>query len=448
MIEQQQQQQHQNSAAVIDLASGHLLAAVAPPPTTKSNNRVAQDVVVVPVADLQHEHLFHATIKSCLPSSSNKNKKCGEYVPPPPPPTGSNNNNNKPIQKVALLAPPGDLAHHIWNQMEVIMLQHNNLNSQNQNTAAAKNESSNVYDMDIIKTSHVPPYGYGKTHGLTKIVRLVAHPIVLQVTNALQAVLEPDEWLRLEEEQEDNNNIEMNDFVVSLLDLKIALRQVLRFHCRLSHVAAHTAILSFDMMDILQQSDTNVTTTLALRNFLTPLDVSRILHKKTDDDVVELYVPDDDNDDENDNLGHDLWDEQERMGTRMLSLVQARLQKANDKTTTTTTLPIMAILDQVLVQEMQLTKNMTVWPCPSFWAAGDGTGDGGGENMLTPLTRRLAQALSPDCNHHQDSDNNNNNVAVSCWVERDKCEAAGDAICQGNTNKNKNAPKKQQQPTT
>jgi hypothetical protein len=422
--------------------------------------------VVVPVADLKHEYLFHATIKSCLPTAAaaattttnknNNNKKkikCNEYVAPPPPSSsvsvldGNNNNNNnstkhQPIQRIALLTPPGDLALFILNQMNVIMVQHNNLNSQQKDNAAVKEENeensndSNIYDMDVFATSHVPPYGYGKTHGLTKIVRLVSHPLILQVTNALQAVMEPNELesllLLLEEQDENNNNSNLAAAVViSIMDLKIALRQVLRFHCRLSHVAAHTALLSLDMMNIIQQP-INVTN-LALRKFLSPLDLQRILHKTTDDDVVEMYVPDDDDNENGDDIlgKHDLWDEQERMGTKMLSLVQAMLFHQKEKMTTMTTTTasaaadITSILDQVLMEELQLTKNMTVWPCPSFWAAGDS--DENNITILTPLTRRLAKAMSPDCNQNY---NDNNNVISSCWVERDKCEAAGNALCQ------------------
>jgi uncharacterized membrane protein YgcG len=496
LMEQQQQQQQQHhqhlflqqrpSQQVVDLASGaHHLSPLA----TKTNNasvlEAAEDVVVVPVADLQHEHLFHATIKSCLPSMDTK-KKCNEYVPPPAVDNTSNQNNIKkqPVQKVALLAPPGDLAHHIWNQMQVIMLQHNNLLVNSQQTTSQQQHaggrgggggggggdagggSNDVYEMDIFQTSHVPPYGYGKTHGLTKIVRLVSHPVLLQVTNALHAMVmmddgeQPDnEWLRVQEENDkDDDAAAVVVVVVSLMDLKIALRQVLRFHCRLSHVAAHTAILSLDMMDLLlHQSTTNVTN-LALRNFLTPLDLQRTtLHKVTDDDIVELHMSDDDDDDAkengNDPLGHhDLWDEQERVGTKMLSLVQASMLQNNDNGNDETT-NIMTILDQVLIEEMQLTKNMTVWPCPSFWAAGDKKsahdhhGDGG-EHVLTPLTKRLARALSPDCNHDDPNNIDNNGVVMSCWVERDKCEAAGDAACQGNNNNNnknnKKNPKQQQ----
>jgi hypothetical protein len=39
---------------------------------------------------------------------------------------------------------------------------------------------------------------------------------------------------------------------------------------------------------------------------------------------------------------------------------------------------------------------------------------------LSPIVRKLAALLSPDCHHDS---------YITCFVKRDQCEAKGDAIC-------------------
>lgn len=73
------------------------------------------------------------------------------------------------------------------------------------------------------------------------------------------------------------------------------------------------------------------------------------------------------------------------------------------------------VLGQVLSEELRSSKNLTVWPCPSFWTVGDDPEP----LVLSPIVQRLAKALSPDCN----------DPLAQCWVERDKCEARGVGAC-------------------
>jgi len=310
----------------------------------------------VEVVDLDHEKQFQATIKSCLPS---KNKNCREYIPDPPP-------GEQKMQRVALISPPGDIASSLLNEVERIVHQRN------------RQQHKTEPDIEVIQTSHVPPYGYGKTHGLTKIIRLVPQPLVLEVTDALQSLLEAGE----------------THHDISLLDLKAALRQILRFHCRLSHVAAHTAMLSIQFMDLLTDPGE---VSQRLRTFLAPNDIPEA--NEGDDDVIAEFAGDDDQ--------GGLFDAQETYGTQMLTYIQ-KISKAD----------INKVLDEVLLEEVRKTKNMTAWPCPSFWAAGDDP-----EPLkLNTLSQRLARELSPDCS----------DPMSSCFVPRDKCEAAGDGLCRGN----------------
>jgi hypothetical protein len=314
---------------------------------------------IVEVDDLKHEELFRKTVKSCLPA---ENPKCNEFIPEPI------NAEQKKVQRVAILAPPGEVSMALVNRVEQIVHRHNKL------------ANKGTLDIEIILTSHVPPYGYGKTHGLTKVLRLLPEPLMLEVTGALTAVLEPGE----------------SHTEITLADLKAALRMILRFHCRLSHVSAHTAIASIKLMDLL--ADTSETMR-KLQVFLTPNDkpeAQDIVEGEGEEGFAFDFTVDDDQ------VG--LMDAEMAYGSQMLTHVQKLTRGKN----------VADILDQVLLDELKLTKDMSVWPCPSFWAAGEDDGP-----LLSDTLRRLAEKLSPDCD----------DAYNTCFVERDKCEFKSDAAC-------------------
>jgi hypothetical protein len=224
-------------------------------------------------------------------------------------------------------------------------------------------------DIEVIETSHVPPYGYGKTHGLTKVLRLVPEPLVLEVTDTLQYLLRPGES-------------------VTLADIRAGLRQIMRFHCRLSHLAAHTAILSVSYTEMLTEpADVKE----KLQAFLVPKDVQE--KAGAEDDLV---TPDDDQ--------NGLFEAQEAYGTQILSRIQ-QVSKVD----------VNKILDEVLLEELKQTKNLTMWPCQPFWTSGEAADP----TKLSPLVQRLAKALSPHCD----------DPCANCFVDRDKCEARGDGLC-------------------
>jgi len=84
--------------------------------------------------------------------------------------------------------------------------------------------------IEISWDTHVPAYGYGKNHGWSKIIRLVRrvipHAYSLLVHN----------WALNKEEN------------LNLFELQ--LQQLMRWHCRLNHVSAHTAMLTIFIDDI------------------------------------------------------------------------------------------------------------------------------------------------------------------------------------------------------
>ena len=83
---------------------------------------------------LEHEYIFWNTIKSCLPES---NKNCKLFIP-----------ENTTTQRVAVIAPPGDMANAFQQLLALVV--------------AGAQRKKNV-DIALIPTTHIPPYGYGKT---------------------------------------------------------------------------------------------------------------------------------------------------------------------------------------------------------------------------------------------------------------------------------------------
>jgi len=80
----------------------------------------------------------------------------------------------------------------------------------------------------IENSTHVPAYGYGKNHGWTRIVRLVRRVIPHALSTLNNAGVTPSS---------------------ALFDLQV--RQLVRWQCRLSHVAAHTKMLTVFMDDVI-----------------------------------------------------------------------------------------------------------------------------------------------------------------------------------------------------
>ena len=141
---------------------------------------------------------FESTIRSCL-SSSCFDEAVKEN-------DGTNN------YRIGILAPPNSGSDTL---LKII------------NKALLKEKKKNI---NIIIDTHVPAYGYGKNHGWSRVIRLV-RPILLQSMSILNA----------------NNPAPSH----TLYELQV--RQLTRWHCRLSHVAAHTKMLTVMTEDLLNR---------------------------------------------------------------------------------------------------------------------------------------------------------------------------------------------------
>jgi hypothetical protein len=322
----------------------------------KAGQQQQQNIRLEPT-ELVHEKRFRETIKSCLPS---QNPKCKEFVP-----NWIGAEQHK-VERVALISPPGEISSSLAHRIDEIIQKHNN--------------RVGKLDIELIQTSHVPPYGYGKTHGLTRILRLIPQPLILEVTDALWGVMQSD--------KDENGGGSSGVDAITLDDLKMALKQILRMHCRLSHVAAHTALLSVSFLELQSHPAGTIE---KIRSFLAPQELREGIHNTTLNENLVLLRTE---------MAH---------ATEILSSVQARNEGVD----------ILQELDQVLVEEMRITKDMSIWPCLSFWDSDIKEKDKE-RQQLSPITQRIARALSPDCDDHY----------TTCFVERDKCEFHGDALCE------------------
>lgn len=163
-------------------------------------NHPAMAVRAVGTEPLDHESMFVDTLKSCLPNEGEKN--CNTYVP-----------GDGTTERVGILAPPGSTTKTLLKLVN-FLTKH-----------GRTGPDGKVIQLQVIPTTHIPPYGYGKTHGWTRLIRVVPQPLLVGATDTLR-------WSVMVE----------NQTMVSFNDVKAALRQQIRYHCRLNHISAHTAI--------------------------------------------------------------------------------------------------------------------------------------------------------------------------------------------------------------
>jgi hypothetical protein len=85
-----------------------------------------------------------------------------------------------------------------------------------------------------------------------------------------------------------------------------------------------------------------------------------------------------------------------------ISLVQEQVENALD-----TKGELAAAVQDGFKEEMELSEDMSHWPCPSFWA---------GVEQL-----KMNSALVPDCR--------DDHPWIKCTINRDKCEVKKDPEC-------------------
>lgn len=208
-------------------------------------------------------------------------------------------------------------------------------------------------------------------------------PLILGATSALIANMEVGQTLHS----------------ITVDDLRASLRQQIRYHCRASHVAAHTALWSIDLKTLFDLSIDDLIQQIQIFLGLEKDDFHDEIKESKHGAAEDGLVPPE-------NM-ESLISVMSSKGASLLTHAQIALQGS-----------ILKELDDVLMEEMRISKNLTAWPCESLWTVGDRAKD---PLEISPLVARIAQSMSPNCTA----------PFTSCFVKRDLCEAKGDGQCRG-----------------
>jgi hypothetical protein len=190
-----------------------------------------------------------------------------------------------------------------------------------------------------------------------------------------------------------NGELSMED--VRFVDIQQALRQIIRWHCRLSHVAAHTSLMTISLEDLVEDP------------WQSEYQVSRFLNLKPKDYALEQHLMEEQHIDEDEIAGS--VDQIVQHAAALLLKIEA-VEKLPRKM-------LEPMLDEVINEELKLTNNLKDWPCLPFWSAGNSATP----NDMALIAKHNAKDFSPNCEAE----------FTNCFVPRDKCEAKGDSICKG-----------------
>jgi hypothetical protein len=419
---------------------------------------------------LPHESLLWSTIKSCIPDEDKEEKKknekdtkqtskCLQFIPDPKPPDDEHGRR----QRVGVLSPPGTISQSLVNRVHRLahvyngrihhqhLDRHHHHDQNGTETTTTNNmalasipqrQPTPLVEIAVIQTSHIPPYGYGKNHGYTKLIRYSPNPLLLQVLDALSWALQNSNNSSAAAAMVPDESTTTTNVAVTMADVIMTTRQILRWHCRVSHIAAHTAVLSIPMVDFFMDNDdknsgdddavdriANTSSSPSsgqksydailqafvqsspLNNPETEIEPAQQRREKEEDQLREETVRTEDDDKKDTEMDDDHTQDDDRLG-----MVEATWSHAHRRILLHLggSVKVVKVMDDVLLDELDRSKNFTKWPCLSFWGADT-------DPTLSAVSRRLAQALSPDCE--------GGDPYANCFVARDRCESRGDAAC-------------------
>jgi len=255
-------------------------------------------------------------------------------------------------------------------------------------------ERTDIFDepfleIDTIHGTSVPPYGL--KHGYKKIIRLVTDPLQVAVADT---ILASNEIIR-----EERMNAKFYSRLDNLFgnDIGIVgpniLRQVVRWHCRLSHTSAHTPVLSVKLSDFLSSP------------------------KKLDDIINFAFAFTEADDDAVPDL-HKVESTLKRL--KDFERLEIAVERAREKSQEFKSNSLMKKMTSALKEELETTQNLQAWPCKSFWLP-DEFRDlrKNTENIDGNLLFQTARVMSPNC--HQDFS--------TCEKAIDRCEGGDFTEC-------------------
>ena len=221
--------------------------------------------------NIESQFLF-AVRKECIPGRDDSNgeinptthrqRECLRHVPTiGQTKTNNNDNNHKseevdmnlPKPRIGLMFPPGYIG-QAFARWIADTLERSSTSSGISRSASSSSSNLGIH-LDIISTTHVPVYGYGKSHGYTKIIRFVSLPLSLAVYDAslhgLTSSTSPTATLSSSSSSSSTGVADTSSLHDALERMKLGinkdgssqtttemmgsiLRLLLRWHCRLS----------------------------------------------------------------------------------------------------------------------------------------------------------------------------------------------------------------------
>ena len=305
---------------------------------------------------LPNEETFTKTVKECSDIHN-----CGHHKV-------TVNNASDSIQRIAIISPPSKALEVITTIIKSALIAYYDHDVGTMNA-----------EIEIIRTTHVPPYGYGKSHGYTKIIRVMTNPLLLQVIGSLYA-------------------LKSHHLFVGDEQLKQLLRQVIRWNCRLSHVAAHTTMINMDVSSTHIVQEMKDVVRVVIEDPETELNGQhQIIHENQLSDAYQII----DQSNIDGQLSYIMKESLDHFDT---------LYPTNDKDD-----KWIEYMSNALKKELESTNNLQKWPCKSFWDVSSE----GDDHEMDKLTKEMAGLISPSCS----------DPFTKCGVKRDRCEEEGDAKC-------------------
>ncbi len=205
---------------------------------------------------------------------------------------------------------------------------------------------------------------------------------------------------------DEHDSIDYDGILNDQLLISNSLRQIVRWHCRLSHVAAHTLMYNINISDSTHDmNNNNVFETgvlKAVRAIIADIgkDITAMDGDITEEKMekVEDFV-----------VGLELRKEEassvrkHAQGHATSHLVDTIHSKPN----------LLEEYQNILQDELDSTNNLKKWPCPSFHLLEEKQVAEGS------LSSKLGKVLSPECD----------TPYTTCFVNKDKCEHRGDGLC-------------------
>eukprot|EP01039_Chlorochromonas_danica_P000576 gene576-620_t len=261
--------------------------SASPRPTVDESSLPVQPsptvVIAPPVEDrniLPNEAFLSSTYKSCL------GKYCLDV--------DYKDAMGSPITRIGLLSPEDG-----WTPLKDILLLLQSL-------------SDSKTRIEVVSSSHVPPYGYGRNHGWSRIIRL-ADRIPLQASRMI--------------EQENSSPLVVDERVLKQYATQV--RQLTRWHCRLNHVAAHSTMLTIYVEDLIARPITEIQRLASFAGI-----------RASDADIRNLL---------------------ESKFPSFLEFLTSSSHRSSPSLK-----HLQTVSEETIKDELLLSKNLTEWPCRSF----------------------------------------------------------------------------------